>query len=89
MKNDLAIWFVEDENRMVHMITDTKEAECLSIRTADVLEFADFNCEGGELAVYKRYVFDKADVTYYCESKKMDKGYNETARYNMEIEETV
>jgi len=80
MKNDLAIWFVEDENRMVHMITDTKEA---------ALEFADFNCEGGELAVYKRYVFDKADVTYYCESKKMDKGYNESVRYDLKIEETV
>jgi len=72
------VWFVEDENRMVHMITNTKEA---------ALEFADFNCGGGELAIYERDVFNKADVTYYCENRKMDKGYNDVARYNMQSEE--
>jgi hypothetical protein len=69
------VWFVEDENRMIAMITDTKAA---------ALEFADFNDDYHEWAIYSRDVFTKDDVTNWCESKNYKKGYNDNAHYDME-----
>ena len=71
------VWFVEDENGTVAMITNTKEA---------AIEYADFESDYGEFQIYQRDVFNKEDVTRYCENRKMKKGYNHNARYNLDME---
>ena len=71
------VWFVEDENGTVAMITNTKEA---------AIEYADFESDYGEFQIYQLDVFNKEDVTRYCENRKMKKGYNHNARYNLDME---